>query len=53
MSHESRPEPESILDAASSFLAARQQVIRLAPLDDAPWTGYIWRKVFLKPRRAH
>ena len=30
-----------------SFLHARQHVIRLAPLDPAQTSGYVWSRVFL------
>ena len=44
---------EAAADGTPSYLEARQDVIRLAPLDPAlSSSGYVWRRVFLRGRSA-
>ena len=40
-----------LMETTIGFLLARQQVIRLTPMETASNPGYIWRRVFLRGRR--
>lgn len=39
-------------EGALRFLASREQVIHLAPLEASAAPGYVWRRVFLRRRAA-